>query len=279
MNLVTYIISKADEALEESGNKHGYYYTLQALAKHISLYSGKNTKLQQVDKDYILGFNSYLKTAKNFNYKRTGTDRDKEVYLGQNTQHNLFMKFKYVLKKAVQADVITVNPMDKLDKSEKPKEKDSATREFLTLEDIKKLIKTRCKNDMIKRAFLFCCLVGLRYSDVANITWGELEICSNRETILRFKKKNSIIDTAYNGKNRLGLCRNQQTCNPKTGIISRRAVDLVLAKCEGLHIKQSVWGGIFGFGTITVTTGGVTSSYPFIADPLAFRREINTQIG
>lgn len=65
----------------------------------------------------------------------------------------------------------------------------------------------------------------------------------------------------------------------KTGVVSRKAVDLVLAKCEGLHIKQSVWGRIFGFGTITVTTGGVTSSYPFIADPLAFRREINTQIG
>ena len=65
----------------------------------------------------------------------------------------------------------------------------------------------------------------------------------------------------------------------KTGVISRRAVDLVLAKCEGLHIKQSVLGRIFGFGTITVTTGGVTSSYPFIANPLAFRREINTQIG
>lgn len=65
----------------------------------------------------------------------------------------------------------------------------------------------------------------------------------------------------------------------KTGVISRRAVDLVLAKCEGLHINQSILGRIFGFGTITVTTGGVTSSYPFIADPLAFRREINTQIG
>jgi len=65
----------ADEALEESGNKHGYYYTLQVLAKHISLYSGKNAKLQQVDKDYILGFISYLKIAKNFNYKRTGLKR------------------------------------------------------------------------------------------------------------------------------------------------------------------------------------------------------------
>jgi len=65
----------------------------------------------------------------------------------------------------------------------------------------------------------------------------------------------------------------------KTGVISRKAVDLVLAKCEGLHIKQSILGRIFGFGTITVTTGGITSSYPFIANPLAFRREINTQIG
>ena len=65
----------------------------------------------------------------------------------------------------------------------------------------------------------------------------------------------------------------------KTGVVSRRAVDLMLAKCEGLHIKQSMFGRIFGFGTITVTTGGVTSSYPFIANPLAFRREINTQIG
>lgn len=65
----------------------------------------------------------------------------------------------------------------------------------------------------------------------------------------------------------------------KTGAISRRAVDLVLAKCEGLHIKQSILGRIFNFGTITVTTGGASSSYPYIADPLAFKREINMQIG
>lgn len=65
----------------------------------------------------------------------------------------------------------------------------------------------------------------------------------------------------------------------KTGVVSRRAVDLVLAKCEGLHIKQSIFGRIFNFGTITVTTGGASSSYPYIADPLVFRKEINRQIG
>lgn len=65
----------------------------------------------------------------------------------------------------------------------------------------------------------------------------------------------------------------------KTGVISRRALDLVLAKCEGLQIKQSVSGRIFNFGTITITTGGATSSYPFISDPQRFKKEINQQIG
>lgn len=187
VNLIAYILYQADEALKRSGNKHGYYYTLQALAKHISLYSGDDTQLKQVDKDYIKGFISYLKTAKNFNYQRTGTDRDKEITLSLNTQHNLFMKFKYVLRKAVKADIITINPIDKLDNDDKPKDEEG-TREFLTVDEIKKLIVTSCKNDILRRAFLFCCLVGLRYSDVSSITWGELAD-NDGSVLLRFKMK------------------------------------------------------------------------------------------
>lgn len=188
VNLISYILYQADEALRRSGNKHGYYYTLQSLAKHISLYSGEKTTLAQVDKDYILGFISYLKTAKNFNFQRTGTERDKEVLLTLNTQHNLFMKFKYVLRKAVKEDVITVNPADKLENSEKPQEEEG-TREFLTVDEIKKLIATPCRNITLKYAFLFCCLVGLRYSDVSSITWGELVKDSDGANLLRFKMK------------------------------------------------------------------------------------------
>lgn len=156
--------------------------------RHISLYSGDDTQLKQVDKDYIKGFISYLKTAKNFNYQRTGTDRDKEITLSLNTQHNLFMKFKYVLRKAVKADIITINPIDKLDNDDKPKDEEG-TREFLTVDEIKKLIVTSCKNDILRRAFLFCCLVGLRYSDVSSITWGELAKDNDGSVLLRFKMK------------------------------------------------------------------------------------------
>lgn len=188
VNLVSYILYQADKALKKSGNPHGYYYTLNSLAKHITRYSGDKVTFQQVDKDYIIGFINYLKTAKNINYQRTGSERDKEVFLSRNTQHNLFMKFKYILKKAIKEDVISVNPIDKLENSDKPKEEDS-TREFLTIEEIKKLIITPCKNDTLKRAFLFCCLVGLRYSDISSITWSELTQDSNGANMLRFKMK------------------------------------------------------------------------------------------
>jgi Predicted membrane protein len=65
----------------------------------------------------------------------------------------------------------------------------------------------------------------------------------------------------------------------KTGIIGRSVVELVLAKCEGLHIEQSVLGRIFGFGTIIVTTGGATNCYHYVAKPFRFKREINVLIG
>jgi Predicted membrane protein len=64
----------------------------------------------------------------------------------------------------------------------------------------------------------------------------------------------------------------------KTGIISRRTVELVLAKCEGLQVIQGVLGRIFGYGTIVVTTGGATNCYYYVAKPFRFKLEINKQI-
>lgn len=64
----------------------------------------------------------------------------------------------------------------------------------------------------------------------------------------------------------------------KSGILSRDALELILSKCEGLRINQSIMGRILGFGSIVVTTGGVTNSFSFIANPMQFRNEINAQI-
>lgn len=64
----------------------------------------------------------------------------------------------------------------------------------------------------------------------------------------------------------------------KTGVISRRTVELVLAKCEGIQVIQSIAGRIFGYGSIVVTTGGATNCYYYVTNPYRFKRAINIQI-
>ena len=64
----------------------------------------------------------------------------------------------------------------------------------------------------------------------------------------------------------------------KSGILSRDALELVLNKCEGIRINQGLMGRMLGFGSIVVTTGGVTNKFDFITNPIKFRNEINAQI-
>ena len=64
----------------------------------------------------------------------------------------------------------------------------------------------------------------------------------------------------------------------KSGILNRDALELVLNKCEGIRINKSLMGRMLGFGSIVVTTGGVTNKFDFITNPIKFRNEINAQI-
>lgn len=64
----------------------------------------------------------------------------------------------------------------------------------------------------------------------------------------------------------------------KSGILNRDALELVLNKCERIRINQSLMGRMLGFGSIVVTTGGVTNKFDFITNPIKFRNEINAQI-
>lgn len=64
----------------------------------------------------------------------------------------------------------------------------------------------------------------------------------------------------------------------KSGIISRNTLELILTKCEGISIDQSILGRIFGYGTIVATTGGATNKFSKIANPIKFRNRINEQI-
>ena len=64
----------------------------------------------------------------------------------------------------------------------------------------------------------------------------------------------------------------------KRGIINRSSHELLLKKCEGVQVDQSIFGRIFGYGTVNVTTGEVTNSYKYISNPLRFTTKIHEQI-
>lgn len=59
----------------------------------------------------------------------------------------------------------------------------------------------------------------------------------------------------------------------KSGLISRRTVEMFLDKVESLNVEQSVAGRLFDYGTVTIRGTGATSE-PFaeISAPLALRK-------
>ncbi len=61
----------------------------------------------------------------------------------------------------------------------------------------------------------------------------------------------------------------------KTGIIQRQTRDLILLRIEGLWINQSLMGRILNYGTVVVSTGGVTNTYDYVRNPLRFKREVD----
>ena len=64
----------------------------------------------------------------------------------------------------------------------------------------------------------------------------------------------------------------------KKGIIRRQVHELMLRKCEGIQVEQSIMGRILNYGTLLVTTGEVTNQYKMIKDPITFSTHINEQI-
>jgi uncharacterized membrane protein YdbT with pleckstrin-like domain len=64
----------------------------------------------------------------------------------------------------------------------------------------------------------------------------------------------------------------------KRGLISRQTVELNLAKVEAIGVDQSIFGRMFGYGTVIVVgTGGTKEPFKFIAEPLEFRRVVQAE--
>jgi uncharacterized membrane protein YdbT with pleckstrin-like domain len=60
----------------------------------------------------------------------------------------------------------------------------------------------------------------------------------------------------------------------KRGLFARTTFEMNLNKIETVNVDQSIWGRIFGFGTIVINgTGGTREVCQSISKPLEFRRK------
>src|ERR1700686_3617702 len=66
----------------------------------------------------------------------------------------------------------------------------------------------------------------------------------------------------------------------KTGMSSRRTLDLMLSRVESIGVEESVFGRMLGYGSVIVRgTGGTPEPFVMIAHPQEFRRAVQEQIG
>ena len=130
-------------------------------------------RLSEVDREFCRGFVAFLRTCKSHRGKETISD---------TTARLLMYRIAAAMDKAVVEGLIPNNPFRTLDAKEKPKIR-ASRREFLTVEELKVLINTPCRFDIVKRAFLFSCFTGLRYSDMKSLLWSEVHTAADGKTL------------------------------------------------------------------------------------------------
>jgi integrase len=136
---------------------------LTRIARYIRLY-GKDIPLVDVDKAYCLGFIDYLRSE----YTMPNGE-----HLSSKSCFNILGNFSTAMNVAIQEGYISVNPVTLIPSSDKFKPLEHI-REYLTIEEVQKLINTPCEHPEVKQAFLFACNCGLRYGDIESLTWNDI---------------------------------------------------------------------------------------------------------
>ncbi|MBT2620382.1 site-specific integrase [Chryseobacterium sp. ISL-6] len=143
---------------QDSLNNYGNWFsTLQHLKKVVS----KNMIFEEVDENFIKKVRKYFE-----NDALTKSD----LPLSQNSKYSYFSKFKAALRNAFDEGYLTINYASKV----KSFEQAESQREYLTFDELQSLAKAECKYPVLKKAFLFSCLSGLRWSDINTLTWSEV---------------------------------------------------------------------------------------------------------
>lgn len=100
-----------------------------------------------------------------------------------NTPVNYFKKFKMCLEYCVEENLLPANPARGIRLSQY----NDVTKEILSTKELIKLILTPCRNPEVKRAFLFSCQSGLRWCDVQDLCYKNIDFAQRHLTLVQKK--------------------------------------------------------------------------------------------
>lgn len=138
---------------------------------------GGELLFQDVTVTLIEDFRDYLLSAYSL--------RDTGKQLSRNTALSYYNKIKTTLKRAYREDKLKTDINAKISSI---KEMESQ-RNFLTIEEAKKLFATPCPNLLVRKISMFSVLTGIRYVDIANLKWSEICFIENEGHYVTFRQK------------------------------------------------------------------------------------------
>ena len=130
---------------------------------HFSNYCHGECIMSDITVPFCEGFREYLLNAKHL--------KNPKMPLSQNSASGYWSTFRGCLKIAYHEKMLLENVNDFLE----PISAVSGRREYLTIEEVRKLAKTPCDVPDLKNASLFSCLTGLRISDILALTWSNIQ--------------------------------------------------------------------------------------------------------
>ena len=180
MNFLEYFAKQLDKrAKTTSSSNHAIWVSAQKhLIKHCN---GVDLQLSDVNRTWLETFKYYLERL-----ARTKSDTP----LSRNTQSTYFNKIRATLNEAHREGYIRDNPLVGVN-SIKAK---NTRRVYLTLDEVNALANAECRYPVLKRAFLFSCSTGLRWSDVQKLVWSEIETFQQHKRIIFNQRKLSSGD-------------------------------------------------------------------------------------
>jgi integrase len=113
--------------------------------------------------------------------------------LAKGTQYIYSRILSTALNCAVRDGIIQSSPVKDLTRFERPQQPQSS-REYLTADEVRQLVKTECIKPTVKQAFLFSCLSGLRFSDIKALKWGDIQTDNGGKHIIRYTQQKTRKD-------------------------------------------------------------------------------------